>query len=177
MAAAQAFFVRQIGDRHRARPGDDGRTRQLPSSNSGPNSAKACASGPITISTIGLNRIIAASRVDISLCAASRIAVRCAVLSKLRRTAKLPPLPFKSKPTCSRESPPTAHPVSFPHGDQHFAGRMKKRPIPHIQLYLLARTLTEPVRTAFAWLRLDPTVTTSFVIHDRPERAPDITPI
>ena len=30
------------------------------------------------------------------------------VLSKLRRTAKLPPPPFKSQPTCSRQPPPPA---------------------------------------------------------------------
>jgi uncharacterized protein YjiS (DUF1127 family) len=48
--------------------------------------------------------------------------VRCEVLSKLRRTAKLPPAPFKSQQTCSRQSPPTAHPLLFPRGDQHPEG-------------------------------------------------------
>jgi hypothetical protein len=85
--------------------GGDGRARQLPSRNSGPNSAKVCAIEPIAISTIGLNRIIAASRVDISRCAA-----------------------FQIETKCSRQSPPTARPLSCFHGDQHPDGRLTDTP-------------------------------------------------
>jgi transposase-like protein len=76
MAAATAFFrsaktVTGITPARVTTDGHDSYPRR-----SGPNSAKLCAIGPIAISTTGLSRIIAASRVDISRCAASRIARR-----------------------------------------------------------------------------------------------------
>jgi hypothetical protein len=71
--------------------------------------------------------------------------VRCEVLSKPRRTAKLPPLLFKPKSTCSRQSPPIAYPLPIPNGHQHSEGSlMAAFPAAQDGLYLLARALTWP---------------------------------
>jgi hypothetical protein len=119
MAAPMAFFHSAKTVSGHAGPDHHGWARQLPKGN--PKRTRRRRS-PSDQSLSQQPDRAGSSRHQGPIPADARVQERpllCDVLSKLRRTAKLSPPPLRPQ-----QSPPTARPLPFPHGDQHPAGHV-----------------------------------------------------